>query len=76
VGPLAISDVRRDLSAFLEDYFRGCRRFRWSVRPFSNRRSVSGILEHWSGDTEHYSRQIYMRPLQLRFEGELGIVSA
>jgi hypothetical protein len=35
-----------------------------------------GTLEHWSGDTEHSSRRIYMRPLQFRFEGDLGIVSA
>jgi hypothetical protein len=41
VRPSAIIDVRRDLLAFLEDYFLGCHRFRSLVRPFSSCRSVS-----------------------------------
>src|SRR5262249_27465688 len=36
VGPLTISDVRRDLPAFLEGESLGCRRFKCPVRPFSN----------------------------------------
>ena len=33
-------------------------------------------LEHWGGDTEHFSRHLYMQPLTFRFDGAVGIVSA